>query len=111
MHNSLLMHMFERTRNLFHVVPDHRLIELQFLAFFFFDQFFEITAFSPFRDDNELVVMDERVNILDDVRMVQFLHDVYLFQTLIALLLVCHIENLYERSCTLIFFNAKGSPC
>ena len=70
MHDSLFVHMFEGTGNLFHEVPDIGFIELQILALFFFDKFLEISFFSPFCDDDEFVVVDERINILDDMGMV-----------------------------------------
>ena len=111
MHNSLLVHVFECTGNLLHEVPDGRFVKLQIFALFFFDEFFQIALFGPFGDDDELVVVDEGIDVLDDMGMVQFFHDVDLSEALLALPLVGHIENLGGLGCTFIFLSAKGMPC
>lgn len=111
MHNSFLVHMFEGTRDLFHKVPNGWLIKREVLAFFIFDKLLEVTPFSPLGDDDKLVVMNERVNVLNYVRVVKFFHDVYFSQTLFALPLVGHVKYLVERRFTLIFLRAKGTPC
>ena len=111
MHDPLLMHMFECTRDLFHKTPDIRLLKLQVIAFLLLDKFLEIAPFRPLSDDNELIIVNERVNILNDEGMVQLFHDVHLPQALFPLPLVRHIENLGVEITTLIFLRAKGTPC
>jgi hypothetical protein len=63
------MHMLEGAGDLPHVVPDSGFIELQFLALFILDELFEVAPLSPFGDDDQLVVVDEGVDELDDVRV------------------------------------------
>jgi hypothetical protein len=75
------------------------------------DQLFQITLIGPLRHDDELIVMDEGINVLNDVGVVEGFHQVYLLETLLALLLVGHVKNLIRRKCTLIFFRAKVTPC
>lgn len=94
MHDAFIMHMLERTSDLSHEVPNRGFIELQVLALFILDKFLEVSSFSPLSDNDELIVVDERIDKLDDMRMAQFLHDLHFTQTLISLLLVSHIENL-----------------
>ncbi len=55
--------------------------------------------------------MYERVDILDDVRMVESLHQVDLLEALFALLLIGHVKNLDENKFTLIFLSANVIPC
>lgn len=103
--------MLECAGNLDHVVPNGGLIELKVFAFLFFDEALEITSFSPLSDNDQLIVVDEGIDVLDDVRVVEFFHDVDLPEALFSLALVGHIEDLCEPSSTLIFLSAKGIPC
>ena len=111
MHNSFLMHVLECTSNLLHEIPDSRFVKLQILTLFFFDKFFQIALLGPLCDDDKLVVVDERVDVLDDMGVVQFFHDVDLSEAFLTLTLVSHIKNLGGGRCTLIFLSAKGMPC
>ena len=111
MHNSFLMHVLECTSNLLHEIPDGRLVKLQILTLFFFDKFFQITLLGPLSDDDKFVVVDEGIDVLDDMGMVQFFHDVDLSEAFLTLPLVGHVENLDGWVRTLIFLSAKGMPC
>jgi hypothetical protein len=111
MHDSFLVHMFECACNLFHEAPDGRLIELQILTLFFFDQFFEIAFLCPLGDNNKLIVMDKRIDVLNNRWMIQFFHDIDFSKTLLSLPLISHIKNLKHTKFTFIFLSAKGTPC
>ena len=105
------MHVLECTSNLLHEIPDGRLVKLQILALFFFDKFFQIALLGPLSDDDKFVVVDEGIDVLDDMGMVQFFHDVDLSEAFLTLPLVGHVENLDGWVRTLIFLSAKGMPC
>lgn len=111
MHDPLLMHMFECAGDLGHVVPNGGLIELKVFAFLFFDEALEVTSFCPLGDNDEFIVVDEGVDVLDNVRVIEFFHDVDLAEALFSLALISHVEDLFEVSFTLIFLSAKGIPC
>jgi hypothetical protein len=55
--------------------------------------------------------VDEGVDVLYDVGVGEFLHDVHFPQTFLALALVGHVEDLNVQRGTLIFLSAKGRPC
>lgn len=111
MHDTFFVHVLEGARDLFHVCPDRGFIELQFIALFLLDEFFEVSSLCPFCDDNEFIVVDEGVDILYDVGVIQFFHDIDLPEAFFPLSLVGHVEDLSLRTGTLIFLSAKGSPC
>ena len=111
MHDSFLMHVFECTGDLFHEVPDGGLIELEIFALFFFDEFFEVSSFCPLCDNDELIVVYERVDILYDMWMIKFFHDVDFSKAFFSLSLIGHIKDLDSMRFTLIFLSAKGIPC
>lgn len=110
MHDTFLMHMFECTGNLFHKIPDSSLVKWQILTLLFFDQLLQITPLGPFSDNDKFIVMYERVNVLDDMGVVQLFHNVDFFQTFLPLSLISHIKDLSWGIKYLYFFDGKGYP-
>jgi len=94
MHDSLFVHMLQCTSYLLHKAPNGWLIELKVIAFFFLDKFFEVAFFSPLGDYDQLIIVDEGIDVLDDMRVVQFFHYIDFSQTFFTLPLISHIENL-----------------
>ena len=83
MHYFLIVHVLEGTGNLAHVLPDEGLVERIIVSGVLLDELLEIALFCPLGDDVELIILDEGVDVLDDVGMVQWLHQLYLLETLV----------------------------
>ena len=77
----------------------------------FADEFLQVALICPLSHNDELIVMDKGVDVLDNVGMVESLHQIDLLETFFALFLICHVENLSQHKCTLIFLSAKDTPC
>ena len=106
MHNFFIMHMLEGTGNLSHILPNNIFLERNLIRCVLFDHFLQIPFFCPFSYNVQLIIFDERVNVFDDIGMVQGLHQINLFKTFITLFLIGHVENLDEKFDTLIFLRA-----
>lgn len=111
MHDAFVMHVLQRTGDLPHEIPDGGLVKLKIVAFLILNQLLEVSPLRPLRHNDQLVVVNKRIDELDDVGVAQLFHDLHLTQALVALLLVSHVENLIANRPTFIFFNAKATPC
>lgn len=69
MHDSLLMHVFEGTRDLMDVLDDALLLEVYFVLHGLLYHKLEITFLSPFYCNEKLIelAVDEPAEILNDV--------------------------------------------
>ena len=109
-HDLLVMHMFECRGDLDDVVPDLGLLKGDLLLDVTLYQFLEVPLFCPLGYDEKLVVVCEAIDVLDDVGVLQGLHQLHLFEALVALLRVHHVEYLCHEEGTLISLTATGRP-
>jgi hypothetical protein len=72
------------------------------------NEVFEVSFFGPFGYYNKLVVVGETIDIFDYVRMAQRLHQLNFFLTLLALLGIHHIKDLFGKIIYLNFLTAMG---
>jgi hypothetical protein len=79
MHDPLLVHVFQGTRDLLDKVPDLDFLERGILLLSIFQKSFEVALLSPLCHNDELIAPNERAQVLDDVRMVKRLHQLNLF--------------------------------
>ena len=94
MHDAFLVHVAEGAADLPHEVPYGAFLELKIFCLFFLDESLEVALLGPLSHNDQLVVVDERVDVLDDVWVAQLLHYIHLPQALLSLLLVRHVKNL-----------------
>lgn len=84
--------------NLSNVVPYLHLKDGRVILTGILDEAFQVTLFCPLGGDDQFVVEDERVQVFDDVGMSEGLHQFHLLQTLVSLLGIHHVENLFSET-------------
>ncbi len=89
--------MLERRRNLPQVGPDLAFINVLLSRPVLPDQLLEISLFSPFDHNEHFVELDKTLDISNNEVVLQLFKELNLFDALVSLLLVIHIEDLALR--------------
>ncbi len=79
MHDSFFVHMHQGTGYFTHVSPDQGLLKRDLVLFVLFNQLFQIPFVCPLGHNYQLIVINERIDILDYICMVQGFHQINLF--------------------------------